>query len=179
MIHIKIKSFPSFSYPSTYINKQFQEFFADYLSSSSSPSWSSSLLPFINDEDNFLLLRQKILAQPTAKQAEVAISAASVDIVHNQKNGVMETSIKRNKDKFQNNLFVHYTYEKRLKGLVREIHAIHDSLFQNTIHGTVRLIVGNRNNPNIVYELARKRPSSSFINYPSKKSRIYLIFAES
>jgi hypothetical protein len=175
LIHKKIKSFPSFSYPSTYINKQFQEFFADYLSS----SWSSSLLPFINDEDNFLLLRQKILAQPTTKQAEVAISAASVDITRNQQNGVMETSIKRNKDKFQKNLFVHYTYEKRLKGLAREIHAIHDSLFQNTIHGTVRLIVGNRNNPNIVYELARKRPSSSLIKDPLKKSRIYLIFVES
>ncbi len=137
MIHTKIKSFYSFSYPSTYINKQFQEFFADYLS----PSWSSSLLPFINDENNFPLLRQKILAQPTAKQAEVAISAASVNIARNQQNGVMETSIKRNKDKFQNNLFVHYTYEKRLKGLAREIHVIHDSLLQNTIHGTVRLIV--------------------------------------
>lgn len=53
-------------------------------------------------------MRQKILAQPTAKQKEVAISAAAVEIARSEQNGVMEVSIKRKNNKFQMNLFIHY-----------------------------------------------------------------------
>jgi hypothetical protein len=155
-----------FSYPSKYISEQFRLFFADYMQ----PSSSSSLLPLINDENQFFLLRQKLLGQPTAKQTQVALSAASVDIIHNTQ--ITQTIVQRKDNKFKTNLFVHCTHEARLKGLAREIHTIHDSCFKNTHRGNIRLIVGYRNNPNIEYVLARKRPSSSLIKDPSKKSKM-------
>jgi len=124
----------------------------------------------IDNENDYLLFRRKLLAQPTVKQTQVAMSAATVDIVHNQ-NGEKQVLIKRDTDKFKKNLFVHCTYEKRLKNLAREIHTIHDSFFKNTDQGNIRLVVGNRNNPNIEFELSRKRPSSSILKDPLKKSR--------
>jgi len=154
------------------MNEQFRLFFADYMPS------SSSLLPLINDENQFFLLRQKLLGQPTAKQTQVAISAASVDITRTTQNigqsttQIIQATVQRKDNKFKNNLFVHCTHEARLKGLAREIHTIHDSYFKNTHRGNIRLIVGYRNNPNMEYELARKRPSSSLLKDPSKKSKL-------
>jgi tRNA A37 threonylcarbamoyladenosine synthetase subunit TsaC/SUA5/YrdC len=105
----------------------------------------------------------------------VAMSAAAVDIIHNNIQNVgqtntqtIQTIVKRKDNKFKNNLFVHCTHEARLQGLAREIHTIHNSFFKNTHRGDIRLIVGHRNNPNIEYELARKRPSSSLLKDPSK-----------
>ncbi|CAM4819703.1 unnamed protein product [Rotaria magnacalcarata] len=154
-------------YPSTYINEQFRLFFADYMSSS-----ISTLLPLISDESQFFVLRQKLSSQPTAKQTQVVLSATTVDFInHLQSVGpkhttTMKTIVKRKDNKFKQNLFVHFTHEARLKGLAREIHMIHDSYFKNTIHGEIRLVVGYRNNPNIEFELSRKRPSSSLLKDP-------------
>ncbi|CAF5014335.1 unnamed protein product, partial [Rotaria sp. Silwood1] len=58
----------------------------------------------------------------------------------------------------------------RLKGLAREIHMIHDSHFKNTDKGEIRLVVGFRNNPNIEFELSRKRPASSILRDPLAKN---------
>ncbi|CAF1290969.1 unnamed protein product [Rotaria sp. Silwood1] len=154
-------------YPSTYINEQFQKFFAGYRLSS-----TSSLLPMTTDESQFFALRQTLSNQPTAKQTQLARSVAAVNLTQDtqpvpQRNTqLMEATITRNNIKFKNNIFVHVTHEARLKGLAREIHLIHDSHFKNTIHGDIRLIVGYRNNPNIQFELSRKRPSSSILKDP-------------
>ncbi|CAF3160913.1 unnamed protein product [Rotaria sp. Silwood2] len=154
-------------YPSTYINEQFQKFFAGYRSSS-----TSSLLPMITDESQFFALRQTLSNQPTAKQTQLARSVVAVNLTQDtqhvpQRNTqLMEATITRNNIKFKNNIFVHVTHEARLKGLARGIHLIHDSHFKNTIHGDIRLIVGYRNNPNIEFELSRKRPSSSILKDP-------------
>ncbi|CAF4459001.1 unnamed protein product, partial [Rotaria sp. Silwood2] len=152
-------------YPSTYIHDQFQKFFAKL---NSSASLSSSLLPMILDENQFSTLRQTITNQPTAKQTQLTISAAAVDMTqrHTQ---IIEATIKRNNNKFQNNVFVHITHEASLKGLAREIHQIHDNHFKNTIYGAIRLIVGYRNNRNIEFELSRKRPPSSILKDPLSK----------
>ncbi|CAF4815501.1 unnamed protein product [Rotaria sp. Silwood2] len=58
------------SYPLSYINEQFRRFFLDFMSS------SSALLPLIDNENRYFVLRQKLLAQPTAKQTQVDQSAA-------------------------------------------------------------------------------------------------------
>ncbi|CAF4429654.1 unnamed protein product, partial [Rotaria sp. Silwood2] len=126
----------------------------------------------ITNESQFFALRQTLSNQPTAKQTQLARSVAAVNVTQNTQHApqrntqLMEASIKRNNDKFKNNLFVHVTHEARLKGLAREIHLIHDSHFKNTIHGDIRLVVGYRNNPNIEFELSRKRPSSSILKDP-------------
>ena len=161
------------SYPSTYINEQFQQFFLKYNSSS-----SSSILPLIDNEQEFFILRQKLLAQPSVKQAIVMKSGDAVDIITNVQNNrpttapIMETTVKRkNNHKFENTIFIHCVHEARLQGLQRDIHEIHDSFFKNTEHGNIRLVVGHRNNPNMDYELSRKRPRSSLLKAPSTNSQ--------
>jgi len=133
----------------------------------------------MGDQDQFFICRQKLLGQPTAKQTQVAESATTVRTINHghsnaqQKVGPTETTqqdratttkeVQQNNDKFKNNIFIHCKHEARLEGLKKYIHEIHDSLFKNTPHGDIRLIVGNRNNPNMEYELTRKRPHSSFL----------------
>ncbi|CAF5146678.1 unnamed protein product, partial [Rotaria sp. Silwood1] len=86
-------------YPSNFINQQFEKFFADYLSSTSPP-----ILPMITNESQFLALRQKLLNEPTAKQTQLAISAASVQLTQRTQNVIqpninnMEATIQRNND---------------------------------------------------------------------------------
>ncbi|CAF5048699.1 unnamed protein product, partial [Rotaria sp. Silwood1] len=139
-------------YPSNYINQQFEKFFADYLSSTSPP-----ILPMITNESQSFALRQKLLNELTAKQTQLAISAATVQLTQRTQNVIqpnrnnMEATIQRNNDKFKKNFFIHITHEARLQGVAREIHMIHDNHFKNTDKAEIRLVVGFRNNPNIEF----------------------------
>ena len=168
-----------FSYPCTYINGEFRRFFSQWMPLSS----VSTVLPLLGDENQFFICRQKLLAQPTAKQTQVAKSATTVRAINDeqshaqqnvgqtetarQRSAVTMTEVQWNNDKFKNNIFIHCKHEARLEGLKKYIHEIHDGLFKNTSHGDIRLIVGNRNNPNMEYELTRKRPHSSLLKGPS------------
>ncbi|CAF1321765.1 unnamed protein product [Rotaria sordida] len=140
------------------------------MSSSSSP-----FIPMITNESQLFALRQKLSTQPTAKQTQLATSAAAVHLIQNtqivtQRNtNSMEATVKRNNNKFKNNLFVHVTHEARLKGLAREIHMIHDSFFKDTSYADIRLVVGHRIDPNVEFELSRKRPSLSLLKGPLEK----------
>jgi hypothetical protein len=143
-----------------------------YISSS-----SSSILPLIDNEQQFIILRQKLLAQPSIKQAIVTKSANAVDIITTVQNNrqtttsIMETTVKRKDNhKFENTIFIHCVHEARLEGLQRHIHEIHDSFFKNTDYGNIRLVVGHRNNLNMDFELTHKRPHSSLLKDPLKKS---------
>jgi hypothetical protein len=140
----------------------------------------------IDDEHHFFLLRQKLLAQPTHKQAEVIKRVAGVEIINHELHGsnVQQTStrattivtIKRKDQKFNNTLFIHSKHEARLEDVKRHIHEIHDSIFKDTDFRDIRLVVGNRNNPDIDYELARKRPPSFVLkDQPKKKSNYFSI----
>ncbi|CAF3713387.1 unnamed protein product [Rotaria socialis] len=155
------------TYPSVYINTQFQQFFLKYL-----PTFSS-ILPFIDNEEQFVILRKKLLTQPSLKQILFDKSVATVDhIIKDQciKNDGETTNDKDNK--FHKKIFIHSLYEGRFRNMQRQIHEIHDSFFNNTIYQDIRLIVGHRNNPNIEFELTRKRPSSSLLkNQPFQKKQ--------
>ena len=77
----------------------------------------------MNDEDQFFIVRRKLLAQPTPKQTQVAKSATTVRAINNEQSlaqhrvGQTETTrerpratikeIQQNKDKFENNIFIH------------------------------------------------------------------------
>ena len=81
-------------------------------------------------------------------------------------------TVKPNDNKFDNTLFIHCKHEARLEGLKRHIHEIHDSIFKNTDFGDIRLIVGHRNNPDIDFELCRKRPPTYILkDQPKNKSK--------
>ena len=51
-----------FSYPSIYINEQFQQFFLFYLST------ISSIMPIIDNEEQFIAWRKKLLSYSSVKQ---------------------------------------------------------------------------------------------------------------
>ncbi|CAF4533885.1 unnamed protein product, partial [Rotaria socialis] len=157
------------NYPSIYINEQFQQFFLKYLPT------ISLILPLIENQEQFVILRKKLLEYPSVKQILVDKSAATVDniiIIRDQygQNDDEETTNNNKDNKFQKKIFIHSLYEGRFRHIQREIHEIHDSFFKNTIYQDIRLIVGHRNNPNIEYELTTKRPCSSLLkNQPLQK----------
>ena len=150
-----------------------------YISSS-----SSSVLPLIDNEEQYFVLRKKLLSQPSIRQILIKTSAAAVDNITNVQDNqqttttpIMEITVKRKvNDKFKNTIFIHCVHEARLEGLPRHIHEIHDSFFQKTDHGNIRLVVGHRNNPNLDFELSRKRPRSSLLKDPTKKSTYTIQF---
>lgn len=86
---------------------------------------------------------------------------------------VSETAVKEEeKPPVGRRLFYHCTHEARLAGLRREIHGIHQQFFNHTPNQDIRLIIGHRNNPNLEYELAQKRPRPiCLIDDPSKTAR--------
>ncbi|CAF4735060.1 unnamed protein product, partial [Rotaria sp. Silwood2] len=138
------------------------------------------LLPLIDNENRYFVLRQKLLAQPTAKQTQVDQSAARVSLVNhdpnvgnvNQKNErTMPMAVIETNQKFISNLFIHCKHEARLNGMARDIHVIHDSFFKDTPTAAIRLIVGHRNNPNIELELSQKCPSLRLLKDPSSKPK--------
>jgi hypothetical protein len=55
--------------------------------------------------------------------------------------------------KFDNNLIIHYTYEKRLQSNKTVIHQLWNQVFQQTPVIESRLIIGNRNSRNLTREL--------------------------
>lgn len=162
-----------FRYPSNYINKQFYRFYSKY------NSQCSSILPLIESEQ-FTNLRHTIRAQPSIKQIQINKSAANVDVILNQMDQTMvfqQTTtdsrylpIKKQENKFKNNLFIHCLHEGRFHGLQRHIHDIYNSFYQNTPAGEIRLIVGHRNNPNLEYELSSKRPPTYILKNQPKQS---------
>ena len=162
------------SYPLNYIDEQFRQFFSSHM------PLSSSLLSWIDDENQYVILRQKLFPQPTAKQTQVTQNAARVTMVNcdsyhqiigqNPLERKIPMAFIEKHHKFLHNLFIHCKHEARLDGIAREIHTIHDSFFKNTPSAIIRLIVGHRNNLNTERELSRKRPSSSLLKDPLKSS---------
>ncbi|CAF1172443.1 unnamed protein product [Rotaria sordida] len=114
-------------YPSKYINTQFHEFFTKYL------SISSSILPLIDNEQQFFIIREKLLAQPSIGQMIVNKRAATITTI-TQETSVQAhiKTLKYDDETFRNNIFIHCTHEARLEGTKRHIHEIHDDIFKNT-----------------------------------------------
>ncbi|CAF4939660.1 unnamed protein product [Rotaria sp. Silwood1] len=61
------------SYPSSFIETEFQKFYRQYIPTTSS-------LSFIPNENEFFLIRHKLLNQPTARQSQLAMSATRADL---------------------------------------------------------------------------------------------------
>ncbi|CAF3577975.1 unnamed protein product [Rotaria socialis] len=165
-------------YPSSFVEKQFRNFFSEYIN-------SSSFLPFIDNETQFVTMRNKILNLPTARQSQVSISAATADIDNDQtyepQNEPITTTAttvqERNKKEHArgSKLIVHYTHEKRFQTFKSDIHQVYGNVFKDTPAADVKLIVGNKNRRSAKTELICKRPKQSLlINKPfkSKPSKV-------
>ncbi|CAM4973951.1 unnamed protein product [Rotaria socialis] len=159
-----------------YIDKNFRKFFTISIS-------QISMIPFMNNEDQFLTMKRKLLAQPSVKerQTQDRIDKATTekDINYNnieeRKTNITIVSKQSKPNKHTHTIFLHYTHEKRLSNLKRDIHKIYSELFQGTPAMKMRLIVGHRNHRNIGNELIQKRPHSSLLKPPQLASMIFLI----
>ena len=137
----------------------------------------SSFLPSINDEEQFFRMREKKLGQPTTRQSQVAMNVAVGDISNVQLNGQQigleqVNPASRAKEKTdEKKLIIHYTHEKRLESLKRDMHKIYHDVFKNTPVGDLRLIVGTRNRRDARNELIRKRPSHRLLQNKPRTSK--------
>ncbi|CAF4518281.1 unnamed protein product [Rotaria socialis] len=156
-------------YPSSFIEKQFRNFFSEYIN-------SSSFLPFIDNETQFVTMRNKLLNLPTARQSQVSLSAATADIDNDQTDDTHQEPTRaaheQNKQEhtYGNKLIVHYTHEQRFQTFKSDMHRVYDNVFKDTPVADVKLIVGNKNRRSSKNELICKRPKRSLlINKPFKK----------
>ncbi|CAF2080634.1 unnamed protein product, partial [Rotaria magnacalcarata] len=164
-------------YPSRYIDTQFRKFFGRSIS-------KSSMLRFIANENQFLVMRNTLLPKLTVKERETQHRIAAVpfheEIDHRnteEKTARITTILKRKKpNKFTKTLFLHYTHEQRLHTLKRAIHKIFSEIFHDTIATDLRLIVGHRNHRNTGHELVQKRPHPTMLKPTPLPSKIILLY---
>ncbi len=157
-----------FSYPSTFIEKEFRKHFHEYLP-------STSFLPYITDEQHFSLIRNKSFNQSIDSQSQMTQNLSTTDIRNNSTHSIQTTTelkIQPNQTEAQseNKLFIHHTHEKRFQSMKRGLHQIHKEIFSQSATKNVKMIVGNRNRRNATHELIRKRPQRSLLKNKSRPS---------
>ena len=127
----------------------------------------SNIFLSIIDENPYLRLRQQLLNIPTSTQSEAnnGLTLANTDkiVKHTTNEAVLNQSVSVQEKKWIDQLILHYTHEKRLESYKRDIHQIWNQLFLNTPAMGVRLIVGNRNQQKIIFELMQTRPHTSLL----------------
>ncbi|CAM4838743.1 unnamed protein product, partial [Rotaria magnacalcarata] len=151
-------------YPSRYIDTNFRKFFGRSIS-------KTTIIPFLDNENQFLTMRNNFLPKLSIKEREtqhriatVTLNEETKDYDTKEKKTTTIAMPKQNKpNKFKNVLFLHYTHEKRLHTLKRDIHKIYSEIFQNTISMNLRLIVGHRNHRNTGHELVQKNPQPTML----------------
>jgi hypothetical protein len=119
-----------------------------------------SIIPMIHEENEFLILRHRLLHQATVDEhRRAARMAKTIDYNNIELNIdplIKENLIKRRER--ANSIIIHYTHEKRFSHYKRAFHQVWNDTFHNTPLETTKLIVGGRNNPNICKELVRRNP---------------------
>lgn len=136
-------------------------------------------MPIIQNENQFLIIRNQLLNIPTHRQSQVALRAAQANIDQHQAdethNAPKITTEKNDKPttNYENKLIIHYTHEKRFRSTKRDLHQIYDNIFKNTPVEDVKIIVGNKNQAQSKRQLIRKRPNKSILtNKPNKSKSI-------
>lgn len=128
-------------------------------------------------EEEFFILPQKLLTQASITQIVATQRGSTIEDANTARPTTTLPSTIPNTPEEQENsrtkrlMFMHCTHEARFFGLKREIHIIHDSFCKNTPNGDIRLIVGHRNNHNLEFELAQKRPWPASILYDPSTRR--------
>jgi hypothetical protein len=105
---IKLMLLYNSSYPPRYVYNWFNQFFSSHFS-------ISAVSPTINSEHDFARLRCLLLNRPTIPEHQIASRIAKA-IKNNPKEEINDSLVKArlNKQlKFDTNLIIHYTYEKR------------------------------------------------------------------
>jgi hypothetical protein len=78
----------------------------------------------------------------------------------------------KKQSKFDKNLIIHYTYEKRLRSNKTVIHQLWNQIFQQTPVIQSRLIIGTRNILNLTRELVHRRPQQKTFNNEQNSTKL-------
>jgi CRISPR/Cas system endoribonuclease Cas6 (RAMP superfamily) len=122
-------------------------------------------------------MREKQLGQQTTRQSQVVMNAAVADITTDQLNQQhiklqpINTAAQAKEKTSEKKLIIHYTHEKRLESLKRDMHRIYHDVFKNTPVEDLKLIVGTRNRRDARNELIRKRPSQRLLKNKPRRSK--------
>ncbi|CAF1507917.1 unnamed protein product [Didymodactylos carnosus] len=121
---------------------------------------STSIIPMIHDENEFSIIRCRLLDATSVQEHQRAARLAEqfnfVDIPPNIDPLVKEKLLKRKER--ADSIIIHYTYEQRFADYGRKIHQLWDNVFHGTPLKQKRVIVGTRNNPNLSKELICRNP---------------------
>jgi hypothetical protein len=121
---------------------------------------TSSLLPLIENDHDFIFLHSNLLSTPTTTEHRAALSTANAIDSDDQNtiNDALVQAEQNKKSKWIDNLIIHYTYEARLASYKKDIHQLWHRIFEETPVTNTNLIIGNRNNPNYKRRLVSRRP---------------------
>ena len=128
----------------------------------------------IDDEKDYMSIRYKLQQQPSANQMKTTKNAQKVRFDTEIHNGTQiqrphaTTMDPNKKETFKTTLIVHCRHERRLEALKRDMHRIHDSVFQGTPAKDIKMIVGHTNNRSAKRKFTQARPTMGLLN-PTKK----------
>ena len=111
-------------------------------------------------------MRNKLLGEPTARQSQMSISAATADIDNDQTDELIkkdQTTANQKSVDSTDKFYVRYTHEQRFNTLKTDMHHVYDETFQNTPAMYTRMIVCTRNRRDAKNELIRKRPKRTLL----------------
>ncbi len=74
----------------------------------------------------------------------------------NIENPLVKAKLNR-ESKFKKNIIIHYTYEKRFQHHKKIVHQLWNQTFDQTPVIVTRLIIGNKNRPNMKRQLIHRR----------------------
>ena len=115
----------------------------------------------INTEKDYSFIRQTLLSKPTLPEYQIASRIAK--FIQFERDEIVEDPLIRSRldkpSKFDNNLIIHYTYEKRFQCNKRYFHQLWNQTFQQTPVMERGLIISNRNSLNMNRELIHRRPN--------------------
>ena len=117
----------------------------------------------IDSENDFAFIRRILLNKPTIPEYQIATRIATTFDVNTKEevdNPLVRARLNK-QTKYDTNLIIHYTHEKRLQSNKTDIHQLWNQTFQQTPVTNTRLIIGNRNSRNITKELVHRRPTLS------------------
>ncbi len=111
--------FSNFSYPPIYLYNRFNQFFPSHLS-------ISAVLPTTHTENDFARVCYPLLNRPTIPEYQIASRVAKA-IKNNPNAEINDPLVKarlNKQSKFDNNLIIRYTYEKRIQSNKNAIHQL-------------------------------------------------------
>ena len=119
-------------------------------------------------------MRTKLLGEPTARQSQIALSAATADMDNDQTDDqIMQSKqqqqqqqqqqqIKNQQIMVTNSLYTIH-YEQRFNTLKKDMHQVYDDVFHDTPAMYTKMVVGTRNRRDAKNELIRKRPKRTLL----------------